>query len=66
MKLLGTELAMSTAYHPQSDGQTERMNMTMEDSRRCERLKGSRKRLRVPQMARMPKLARNVSNGKSG
>jgi len=34
-KRLGTTLAMSTAYHPQSDGQTERANRTIEDMLRA-------------------------------
>lgn len=34
-KLLGIESSMSTAYHPQTDGQTERVNQTLEQYIRC-------------------------------
>jgi transposase InsO family protein len=34
-RLAGVELRMSSAYHPQSDGQTERVNQRMENFLRC-------------------------------
>ena len=34
-KLLGIESSMITAYHPQADGQTERVNQTLEQYLRC-------------------------------
>ena len=30
-KALGTQLNFSTVYHPETNGQTERMNQTLED-----------------------------------
>lgn len=34
-RLLGCRLRLSSAYHPQTDGQTERANRTMQDMLRC-------------------------------
>ncbi|GJP85496.1 hypothetical protein CLOP_g15589 [Closterium sp. NIES-67] len=35
VSLLGTKLAMSSAYHPQTDGQIERLNQIVKQSSPC-------------------------------
>ena len=35
MKLIGSNIHMNTAYHPESDGQTERLNQCLEQYLRC-------------------------------
>ena len=35
MEILGTQQSLSTAYHPETDGQSERMHRTVEQVLRC-------------------------------